>query len=561
MADEMDMSQFRDLFLAEANEYLQGLNQALLQLARRPEELTPLNEIFRLAHTLKGMSATMGYTKITELTHEMEDVLEKLRKGEISVTAETIDLFFECFDLLEILVEEIASGEEKKVDLLPILSKLRAVVVKEEAITSKVLPVKEVSEEKEEVKEAMPVSAPSGAKKKMPMVRVKVEYLDTLMNLVGELVIVKAQLNQLAGEITDLQEREKFVHNLAQVDRVSTNLQEEVLKTRMAPLGLIFERFPRILYDMTQKKGYKVNLEIYGSEIEVDRTIIEQLSDCLIHILRNALDHGIESPEEREKVGKALTGTVKFLASREASQVVIEVVDDGRGMDPAEIRRVAIEKGLITPEEAFRISDEEALYLVTYPQFSTAKEVTDVSGRGVGLDVVKTRIESFNGKIEIKSKKGEGSRFILKLPLTLVVIRALLVKVNKEIYAIPVSNISSIVVVNPEEIKTIENQQVIVLRQEVIPLIELSKVFRTSREAPAEREASNISADGSFYVVVVEATGKKKGFVVSNLLGHQEIVIKSLTGLAKNIYGFSGATILGDGRVVLIIDILTLLGT
>ncbi|HCJ67518.1 MAG TPA: chemotaxis protein CheA [Elusimicrobia bacterium] len=553
MVEEMDMSQFRDLFLAEANEYLQGLNQALLQLARRPEEIEPLNEIFRLAHTLKGMSATMGYTKITELTHQMEDVLDKLRKGESSITPETIDIFFECFDILEILVEEVTSGEEKKVDLLPILSKLRATTLEE-----KVLSVKEVTEKKEETVGTVPSPSTVERKKKMPTVRVKVEYLDTLMNLIGELVIVKAQINQLASEILDVKEREELSRALNQFERVSTNLQEEVLKTRMAPLGLIFERFPRILYDLTQRKGYKVNLEIYGSEIEVDRIITEQLSDCLIHILRNALDHGIESPEEREKFGKATIGTVKFLAYREASQVVIEVVDDGKGMDPAEIRRAAIGKGLISSEEAFSLSEEEVLYLVTYPQFSTAKEVTDVSGRGVGLDVVKTRIESFNGKLEIKSKKGEGSRFILKLPLTLVVIRALLVKIDEEVYAIPVANIRSIAVVNPEEIKTIENQQVIVLRQEVIPLIRLSEVFSISKKATSGIAVNNILDNSSLYVIVVEATGKKKGFVVSGLLGHQEVVIKSLTGLAKNTYGFSGATILGDGRVVLIIDVLSL---
>jgi len=553
MAEEMDMSQFRELFLAEANEYLQGLNQALLQLARRPEEIGSLNEIFRLAHTLKGMSATMGYTKITELTHEMEDILDRLRKGEITVTPETIDLFFECFDLLEILLEEVSSGEEKKVDLLPILTKLHAVTVEE-----KILPKKEVTEKKEEIAPGVISVVP---KKKMPTIRVKIEYLDSLMNLVGELVIVKAQLNQLAGRIMDVQEREEFVNTLTQFERVSINLQEEVLKTRMAPLGLIFERFPRILYDLTQKKGYKVNLEIYGSEIEVDRIIIEQLSDCLIHILRNALDHGIESPEEREKIGKAPTGTVKFLAYREASQVVIEVVDDGRGMDPAEIRKSAIEKGIVTSEEVSHLSDEEVLYLITSPRFTTAKEVTDISGRGVGLDVVKTRIESFNGKMEIKSKKNEGSRFILKLPLNLVVIRALLVRVNEEIYAIPVSNIRSIAVINPQEIKTIENQQVIILRQEVIPLLRLSEVFRTSKKASSEKVVGSISGDGLIYVIVVEAMERKKGFVVKGLLGHQEIVIKSLTGLARNTYGFSGATILGDGRVVLIVDVLGLVSS
>lgn len=549
MSDEMDMSQFRDLFIAETNEYLQGLNQALLQLARRPEESEPLNEIFRLAHTLKGMSATMGYTKITELTHEMENVLDRLRKGETTITSETIDLLFECFDLLELLVEEVTSGEEKRVDLLPILSKLRAIVIEEkEGVT------KETPEKKVEV--AVPGIAPElvPRKKKLPTVRVKVQYLDSLMNLVGELVIVKARLNQLASETPNVKEREEFVYALRQFDRVGTNLQEEILKTRMAPLGLIFERFPRILHDLTQRKGYEVNMEIYGSEIEVDRAIIEQLSDCLIHILRNALDHGIEPPEERKKAGKSPVGTVKFLAYREASQVVIEVIDDGRGMDPQVIRQTAIEKGLINPEEGYRLSDEEALMLATYPQFSTAKEVTDISGRGVGLDVVKTRIESFNGKMEIKSKIGEGCRFILKLPLTLVVIRALLVKVGNEIYALPVANIRSIAVIRPEEIKTIENQEVIILRKEVIPLLKLSETFRSS-------VVTNGQGNGSIYVIIVEAAGRKKGLTVSSLVGHEEVVIKSLTGLVKNSYGFSGATILGDGRVVLIIDVLSLLSS
>lgn len=546
MVDEVDMTQFKDLFIAEAGEYLQSLNQSLLQLARRPEETEPVNEIFRVAHTLKGMAATMGYNKITELAHQMENLLDKLRKGEISITTELVDLLFECFDILELLLAEVSTGEDKKVDLLPIISKLEASVSEEKPVIER-----EVVEKKTEVAPGIAPLEAIPVRKKVPTVRVKVEYLDTLMNLVGELVIVKARLNQLATEVGVVKEREEFARALTQFERVSTNLQEEILKTRMAPLGHIFERFPRIMRDLTQRKGYEVNLEIYGSEIEVDRLIIEQLSDCLIHILKNALDHGIEPPEERKKVNKPPVGTVRFSAYREASQVAIEVSDDGRGMDPLVIRQTAIEKGIVTAEQMFGMSDEEVLMLITHPRFSTAKEVTDISGRGVGLDAVKTRIESFNGKMAIKTKKGEGCQVILKLPLSLVVVRALLVKVNEGIYALPVSNIQAITVVSTTEITTIENQEVVVLRGEVLPLLRLNKVFQ-----PLGLQ----SKDGNIlYVIAVEVAGKKKGFVVDSLVGHQEIVVKSLTGLVKNAYGFSGATILGDGRVALIIDVLSLM--
>ncbi len=530
----MDVFQYKEMFINEAQEYLQEMNRALLKLEDNPQDGELLNQIFRGSHTLKGMAATMGYDNITRLSHQMEDILDKLRKGETKQSPEVINILFECFDFLQLLVDEIVTGKTKELDLSPISTKLEA-ILKSEMIISDT-----VEKEKKNTEES--ISKPGAVEKKTESIRVHIKQLDILMNLVGELVINKAQLTQIGNryKIKELNE------TLSQIDRVANDLQTEMLKTRMVPVSLIFDRFPRVVRDISKARGKEVNLEILGREIELDRIILEELGDPLIHLIRNAVDHGIETPEERLKNNKPRIGNIILSAARGKGLATIEVIDDGGGIDLVRIRETAVVKEIVTSEEAAQLSSKELLMLICDPRFTTAKEVSDISGRGVGMDVVKTKIESFNGFLEIYSEKGKGTKFILKLPLSLAIIKALLVKVGGEIYAIPLSNISEIATVKSKEIKTVEKEEVILLRDKVVALRRLNEIFKT----PGERQTAEY-----MYIISVEAAGREVGLVIDSFIGQQEIVIKTLGGLLKRAKGFSGSTILGDGRVALIVDV------
>lgn len=377
-------------------------------------------------------------------------------------------------------------------------------------------------------------------------VRVKVERLDRIMNLVAELVLNKSIMQQMVStyNLTDL------YSIVNQFDKTISQLQEEVLITRMVPLKNIFDRYPRTVRDLSKRLKKEIELEIIGSEIEVDRTLLDEINEPLLHLLRNAIDHGIETPQQRLSLGKPAVGKIKLIAKREKGYCIIEVSDDGRGMDPEEIKRKAVEREIITTEEAKMLSEQEAFMLICDPNFSTAEKVTEVSGRGVGMDVVRNIVNKYNGRLEIISKKNRGTSFILYLPLTLAIIQALLVKVNGQIYALPLSNVIEITKIQESNLKTIEDKgRVLILREEVIPLLWLKDILKI------EEGNLDTNEEKENYAIIVELHERKFGVVVPALLGQQQIVIKSLGGILKGTKLFSGSTILGDGSVILIIDI------
>jgi len=627
--------EYLDIYISESREYLSALDQSLLELEQNPENYEVLNEVFRYAHTLKGMSATMGFGKVAELSHKMENLLDKVRRGEIHVSSDLIDVLLEALDKLREMVNKIAEEGKEEGEISDIISKLESfgedgedesknkkdeekkevksketsrlkirvelsedcalksvrafMVIKsldeiaeiidsspplqdiedgrfeksfELVVSTSETPqkIKEVIEKIGEVKkvEISETTAKSEKEEKKPSivstknvlrnvqtVRVSIDKLDSLMNLVGELVIGKSRLFQI-GSKYDIEELREALSN---INRLTTNLQDIVTQMRMVEVGFIFNRFPRMVRDLAKKEGKKVNFIIEGKDIELDRTVLDEIGDPLVHLLRNSIDHGIETPEERIKAGKSEVGTLKLIAKREKNHVKIIVEDDGRGIDPDKIRKKAVEKGIITEEEANKISDEEALSLIFAPGLSTAEKVTDVSGRGVGMDVVKSKITSLGGVVEIKSKVREGTRVTLTLPLTLAIIQALLIKVRQEIYAIPLSNVLEILNVKRGEIKTVKGNKVINLRGKILPIIELDRLLGISENGNKEK----------YPVVVVDKENQPIGLGVDGLIGQQEIVIKTFDNILKGVKGFAGATILGDGRVVLILDIASLL--
>ncbi len=671
---DMDVSQYKELFITEAQEHLEALNQSMVDLEKDPQNPDVLTEIFRSAHTLKGMSATMGFDQLTELSHEMENVLDGLRSGDIEVGTDIVDLLFSCFDMLGSMVGAIAQESGKLMDSRPLIEALRAVYGGEKAAASEpikpavtqertaqppaaeepaeiaakaeegeeesgvektlrlkitldqdcvlksvrvfmifkklsqtgkvinsrpsiedledenfertfevffstreslsdvrkalmtiaevqgveVLPYEEEEEtegqaidaaaagpEKTEPEQPMVEAVGSNAPVRTQSVRVNISRLDHLMNLVGELVINRTRLQEVSSShnIPELKEA------LAQTARLTADLQDEVMKTRMVPVEHIFNRFPRMVRDLAKNRAKEVDFSIQGKDIELDRTILDEISDPLMHLLRNAVDHGIDSPEDREARGKPRRGSIKLAARRDRNYVSIEVSDDGQGVDAEKIFNLAAQKGIIGREERRSLSDGDALRILSTPGFSSAEEVSGVSGRGVGLDVVKNKVESLGGMVFMQSIKGEGTTFAMKLPLTLAIIQALLVKVGEEIYAIPLGVVAETAVISSSEIKSVSDQEVIFLRDETLPLIRLSRLLGMVRE----------NGHGTFPVVVVDVALRSVAIAVDDLMGQQEIVITSLDRFLKVIRGFGGATILGTGEVALILDIPSLL--
>ncbi len=695
----MDTNQYMEMFLEESREHLQSLNDGLLALENDPEEVSVVNDIFRNAHTIKGMSATMGFTKIAELTHDMENVFDLLRTEKMKVNEDIMDTLFKTIDSLEQMIESVGSGgPEDVVDITGFASKLSALasgksvaeaepapapapaaaapapaaassieytdtdkdVIMEAAnggmhayhikvtladncvlksarsymvmnaldqlgeVVKSVPPAEDLEQEKfehsfdvvtitdsemkavedallsisevesAEVKDAVeelkaaaapaeapaatapaapaapaanvpapaapsaPVPKPSAPPAKKPAadakklksgqsVRVDIEKLDTLMNLMGELVINKVRLEQIGTthRLTELTE------TLEQMDRVTTDLQTVVMKVRMVPVGQVFNRFPRMVRDLAKELGKELNLTIEGEETELDRTVIDEIGDPIMHLLRNSLDHGLEHPDDREAKGKPRIGEVGLIARHEGNNVVIMVTDDGKGIDADVIRRKAVEKGMISEDEANSLDDADAVRLIFLPGFSTAEVVTDVSGRGVGMDVVRSKIETLGGHVDVETKIDEGSVFKIKLPLTLAIIQALLVKVQEEMYAIPLGSIDSTINITQEDIKTVRNREVIVLRGQIIPIIRLGDILNVPRV--------NETDSDDIFVVVVHIGERKAGIVVDNLIGQQEIVIKTLGKLLAGLKVISGATVLGDGRVAMILDVSALM--
>lgn len=576
-------------FLAETTELLEKLDDDLVALEKSSEDAELLNRIFRSIHTVKGASSFLGFDLLVKVTHKTEDVLNRLRKGELQVTPEIMDVILEATDLVKVLVSDIKAGDiqEREIDgtinkLLPLLSETAA--AKATAVPAASQNVEQPLAGSTVQIDASPVSAPpapaqevatvalqkSGGEvvpKKSPpppkpadgkgedlsdntTVRVDVKRLDDLMNQVGELVLERNRMIQInqnlqQGDVNKVDFNEEFGKLTKRMNFVTSELQMQVLKMRMLPVEKVFKKFPRIVRSMARDLGKEVNLEIFGEETELDRSVVDEIGDPLIHLIRNAMDHGLEIPDVRVAAGKPRVGTLVLGAVHEGNQIIISIKDDGNGIDTDRVGRKAVEKGLITEDQLAAMNQRELLDLIFLPGFSTKDKASDLSGRGVGMDVVKTNIKKLNGLIEIKSEKGVGSEFILRLPLTLAIIQSLLVEVEGEVYSIPLSSVLETLRVDQRQFHVIGNQEVLKLRDMVLPLIRLESVFKVQ---------SRNENDDFCYVVVVGTADKRMGLVVTRLVGQQEVAIKSLGNYLANIPGIAGSTILGDGRVALIVD-------
>ncbi len=651
-----DLQEIMEDFLIEAFEMNEQLDQDLVELEHNPEDLDLLNRIFRVAHTIKGSSSFLNLNILTHLTHNMEDVLNRARKGEIKITPDIMDVVLRSIDLMKTLlvtirdtgsdtnngkeneIEEVVkqlqaitsqnlegakegtkeapqkenekeaqkeakeenteenqenkakapttensasdnpladepdldytnmSAEEVEAEIERLLNK-RQEADKERRAQKKqeAKPKQEVTPTKEAPKTETPKAPKTETKAKAKAdteenkapsigveqtVRVDVRRLDHLMNLIGELVLGKNRLIRIYGDVEERYDGEKFLEELNQVvssiSAVTTDLQLAVMKTRMQPVGKVFNKFPRMVRDLSRELGKSIELIIEGEETELDKSIVEEIGDPLIHIIRNSCDHGIEPLEERRRLNKPETGKVQLSAYNEGNHIVIKISDDGKGLDPVMLKEKAIEKGVISERDAEGMSDREAFNLIFKPGFSTAKVVSNVSGRGVGMDVVKTNIEKLNGIIEIDSEVGVGTTQKLKIPLTLAIIQALLVGVQEEYYAIPLSSVLETVRISQDEIYTVDGKSVLRLRDEVLSLVRLSDIFKVD---------AILESNSDVYVVIIGLADQKIGVIVDYLIGQEEVVIKSLGYYLKNTRGIAGATVRGDGKITLIVDV------
>ncbi len=642
-----DLQEIMEDFLIEAFEMNEQLDQDLVELEHNPEDLDLLNRIFRVAHTIKGSSSFLNLNILTHLTHNMEDVLNRARKGEIKITPDIMDVVLRSIDLMKTLLVTIRdtgsdtnNGKENEIE--EAVKQLQAITSQnlEDAKEGtkeapKEAPKKEAEKENTEENQENKAKAPTAkdfasdnpladepdldytnmsaeeveaeierllnkrqeadkerraqkkqeAKPKQEVtptketpkapktetkakakadteenkapsigveqtVRVDVRRLDHLMNLIGELVLGKNRLIRIYGDVEERYDGEKFLEELNQVvssiSAVTTDLQLAVMKTRMQPVGKVFNKFPRMVRDLSRELGKSIELIIEGEETELDKSIVEEIGDPLIHIIRNSCDHGIEPLEERRRLNKPETGKVQLSAYNEGNHIVIKISDDGKGLDPVMLKEKAVEKGVISERDAEGMSDREAFNLIFKPGFSTAKVVSNVSGRGVGMDVVKTNIEKLNGIIEIDSEVGVGTTQKLKIPLTLAIIQALLVGVQEEYYAIPLSSVLETVRISQDEIYTVDGKSVLRLRDEVLSLVRLSDIFKVD---------AILESNSDVYVVIIGLADQKIGVIVDYLIGQEEVVIKSLGYYLKNTRGIAGATVRGDGKITLIVDV------
>jgi two-component system, chemotaxis family, sensor kinase CheA len=541
-----ELSEIHESFLIESNEVLENMGRDLIELEKRPADADVLHRIFRVAHTLKGTSAFLGFQQMTQFAHALEDVLNKLRKAELTANSEIIDVFFEAFDVLKELLRRIEKDIHEPLDLKEILAKLdvftKGVRMAESEPCSASKPV--ISDPQQQADMTSPQKSVDTT------IRVDVDRLDGLMNLVGELVLARNRLSQSAvhlvenyGSILEA----KDIHESSQlIDSITTELQMGVMKTRMVPIGRVFNRLPRLVRELARETKKEIDLQIYGNETELDKSIIEELNDPLIHIIRNAVDHGIETPQDRCSARKPGCGTIVVNAEHEGNHIVISIEDDGRGMDPEFLKKKAVEKGILAADRTSTMSDQEAFNLVFAPGFSTVETVTNLSGRGVGMDIVRTNVAKLKGLIEIDSKVGRGTVLTLKLPLTLAIIQGLLVKSSGEVFAIPLGSVIEVVRVRSADLDTIHMQKMLRFRDSVLSVRWLSEVLGLSKLCDRSEWLC---------IVVVGWSEQKLGIVVDDFLGQKEIVIKSLGSVLDHVPGIGGSTILGDGRVILILDV------
>lgn len=654
----METDQYLDLFLDESREHLQNMNDGLLALEQQPDDLSVVQEIFRGAHTLKGMSATMGFSDMAELTHKLENVLDAVRNEELAVTSESIDILLKGADELEAMTDDIAEGGKGTRDVASIVADLKRLLDEEEEdmpgarqaadnapqlneyektileqsgeqgysafqvqvvlredcllkaarvfmvfevlegageiiqsvpavekleeeafdsefsvvlvsqekgeiIKDRVLKVSEIesavveaintnfeeqtklpSEQKKPIEQGK--DRPTGRRQATKTIRVNIERLDRLMNLFEELVIDKGRLERISHEMRNTE----LVETVERISRVSGDMQEMILTLRMVPVEQVFGRFPKMVRDLARDLNKEVQLRMTGADTELDRTVVDEIGDPLVHLLRNCMDHGIESPELREAAGKPREGTVELKAYYSGNHVLIEIEDDGAGINREGVLKKALENRVVTESEADKMSDREVYELLFNSGFSTAETISDISGRGVGLDVVKNKIESLGGRVEVDSEPGKGTTFTIQLPLTLSIMASMLIEAGPETYAIPLSSIVEIAVITKEEILAPHNQQMIDFRGKMVPLISLRDVF----DVPDSGKNQD-----SYPIVLIRKGDKLAGLIVDAFIGHQEIVLKPLGNYFTHIFGISGATILGDGEVALIIDCNTLI--
>ncbi|MEE9441156.1 MAG: chemotaxis protein CheA [candidate division Zixibacteria bacterium] len=553
-------------FLVEADELVNSLDNNLVKLEETPEDPDLLNEIFRAAHTIKGTSGFLSLDDITSLTHKMEDVLNKMRKGTLKVNGNIMDVLLESVDNLKILLQDVSDHKKVDRDLSGIISKLVAINEGQEIESvneEKTPPKDEISVQKgSENKPAAPVqqsakkqnNVAGGNHQEKETIRVEVNRLDTLMNLMGELVLSRNSLlqttNNLGREHEDLAGMDDLNRAGSQINFVTTEIQLAVMKMRMLPIEKVFTKFPRMVRDLSREAKKKIKLEMFGEETELDKSVIESIGDPLVHLIRNSCDHGIEIPEDRIANGKPEEGTIRLGASQEGSNIVISIEDDGKGLDIEAIKSKAIERGLTTPEEVERLTSREIYSFIFQPGFSTAKKVTDVSGRGVGMDVVRTNIEKLKGIIDIESEVGKGTTISIKLPLTLAILQGLLIISEDETYIVPLASVLETLRVSLDEIESVNRRRVITLRDGLLPIVNLNHVLR-GRANTADKSENP-------YVVVVGLADRRLGLIVDELLGQEEVVIKSMGHMLGKAKGLAGATILGDGRVRLIVDLIGL---
>jgi two-component system chemotaxis sensor kinase CheA len=500
------------MFVQEAREHVQNLNEFLLRMEREPAEKEHVNTLFRSAHSLKGMAATMGYDQIKQLCIAIEEIFDKFRKEEQDLSSDLASALFKCFDALQEMIDD----EGKKIEMESYLKLLQT-------------PSESV------VVESTDVSLQQTSQ----TVRVKMEDLDALVNLVGELMIDKMRLEQSLIGASDETGRV-----LTSLNRLISDLQYQTMKIRLVPIEQIFNRFPRMIRDLSTSLGKEVKLDIEGAGIELDRTVLDVISDPLLHILRNAIDHGIEAASEREETGKPKQATIKIAASRIGDRIAIEISDDGKGIDIERIRAKALEKKIISEAESRQMSEDEIINLLGTPGLSSASKVTEISGRGVGMDVVFRQVQSVGGNVQIKTRKGFGTTFTLVIPLSLAIISGLVIKVGNEKYVIPISSIITTINIEQSEIKTIQGRQVIKINEQVISLVKVSDVLGI--------KDSNNSQNDLVTVILVDKGGKQYGLIVDSYENMQEIVTKRLHSSHKS--SFSDASILSDGRVVLILE-------
>ncbi len=611
MADEPLNDEMKEIvqdFLVESQEVLDGLDQRFVALEKTPDDADLLNEIFRAAHSMKGSAGFLGFTRLVDVAHHTEGIMNKMRQREMAVERSVVDTVLAAFDVIKLLLHDIReTGSDAHVDVSDVVHKLVAVLEQDtgpgllaQGTTVIAKPLQnpgtlplgdgalvretahlaaaetrgsevELPEATAQQEASLPIAQDGGRDKvasdetpdkalnkqgiKSPAseedqtIRVETRRLDHVMNLIGELVLGRNRMMKLSNGLEQSHESDPLVRELAEtlarLDLVTSDLQTAVMKTRMLPIRKVLGKFPRMVRDLANKVGKKVELELVGEDTELDKSVIEEIGDPLVHLIRNAIDHGLETPEERRAAGKSEQGTVRLEAAQEGDRIVIKISDDGRGIPVEKIKAKALARGLVTPQEISTWARREIIDLIFQPGFSTAEKVTDVSGRGVGLDVVRTNISRINGIVEVDTDEGHGSTMTIKLPLTIAIIQALMVAVERQVFAIPLTSVVEAVKLGPLDIKTINGREVLTLRDHVLPLLRLSRMF----EIPVQEKSSDVG-----YAVVVAVGERRFGIMVDRLHAQEEVVIKSLGDLLGKIQGVAGATITGEGKVVLILD-------